>query len=63
MKNLTLISGKKYEGKYVALRSFSDKKAIASGKKLNDVIERAQKKGIKSPVLIFVPEKDHVHVY
>ena len=62
MKIFTLISVKKYEGKYVALRSFSDKKVVASGKKLNDVIERAQKKGIQSPVLIFVPQKDHAHV-
>ncbi len=63
MEKLTLVSGKKYEGKYVAFRSFNDKQIVASGKKLNEVMERAQKKGVRSPVLIFVPQKDHAYIY
>ena len=59
----TLVTGKRYKGRYVALKSFRDNKVIASGKKPDDVLERANKKGIPSPVLIFVPEKDTTHVY
>jgi hypothetical protein len=52
----TLVSNKKYAGKYVALKSFVENKVIASGKNPSEVIKRANKKGIKDPVLIFVPQ-------
>jgi hypothetical protein len=50
-------------GKYVALKSFVDKKVVASGNKPSEVAERAGKKGVKNPVIVFVPEKNISHVY
>lgn len=58
-----LVSQKKYLGKYVALQSFTINKVVASGENPSDVLERAQKKGHKTPVLLYVPEKALTHVY
>jgi len=64
MKPLTLLSSSnKYRGKYVALKSFSDREVIGSGVKAKTVLEAAQKKGIDEPVIFYVPEKDVVHIY
>lgn len=59
----TLVSDKKYKGKYVALKSFAENVVVASGKNPSEVMARANKKGVKEPVLVFVPEKPAVHIY
>lgn len=59
----TLVASKKYRGKYVALKSFRDKKVIASGKEPNAVMERASKKGMFASVIVFIPKDDAAHVY
>jgi hypothetical protein len=63
MNGKTYVNQKRYMGKYVALRSFVDKKVVASGKRPSDVAERAGKKGVKNPVIVFVPEKNISHIY
>lgn len=64
MKPRTLLSkGDKYRGKYVALKSFSSKTVIGSGTKPKTVLKAAQKKGVKEPVIFYVPEKDVKHIY
>jgi Family of unknown function (DUF5678) len=61
--NVLVKDGEKYSGKYVATRSFKDKAAVCSGKDLVDVLNRAKAKGVKDPVVFYVPEKDMVHIY
>ena len=63
MSPQVLVANKKYIGKYVAMKSFTDRTVVASGKDHDGVVDRAQKKGIMFPVVIFVPEKDMIHIY
>jgi len=51
---------KKYFGKYVALRSFSDNTVVASGTDPEAVMSRAKS---KKAVILFVPEKALACVY
>jgi orotate phosphoribosyltransferase-like protein len=52
---------KKYENLWVALTD--DDKVIASGKTLDEVIEKARKKGISEPVTLKVPDSRLEFVY
>ncbi|MBF0276024.1 MAG: hypothetical protein HQK84_12410 [Nitrospinae bacterium] len=63
MKKNVLVTQKNMEGKYVALKSYFDRTIIASGKDPLNVVKRVEKKGVKNSVLVYVPEKDTVHVY
>ena len=56
------LTNKECSGKYVATRSFNDKKVIASGKDPEKVIAKAEKI-CKSPVIFFVPRKNAIHIY
>jgi hypothetical protein len=58
-----LVTEEKYQGKYVALESFNKNKVVAWGDDPSKVIHQARKKGAKSPVLVFVPEKGVSYVY
>ncbi|MBA7645369.1 hypothetical protein ES703_53124 [subsurface metagenome] len=53
-----LLQEKKYKGKYVALRSASDKTVIAEGDDPSTVRKRASKKGVEEPLIFFVSEPD-----
>jgi ribosomal protein L14E/L6E/L27E len=58
MANQVLVCGRKYEGKYVALRSFDDNTVLACGKKPAVVMRKASKDAgsdVADPVLVFVP--------
>jgi len=64
MPSTVLINNsEKYGGKYVATKSFKSKQVISSGKTPASVFNAAQKKGIKNPVIFYVPEKGSVHIY
>jgi len=63
MECRVLVSDKKYNGKYVALQSFNDKTVVAWGKDPAKVVASAIKKGVAAPVIVFIPEEDHVCVY
>jgi len=54
---------KRYDGKYVAIRSFRDKRVISSGTDISRVINKARKKGVKDPIVFFVPKKGMVYIY
>ncbi|MDO9464159.1 MAG: DUF5678 domain-containing protein [bacterium] len=58
-----LVKEKKYSGQYVALKSFEDDTVISSGDHVNEVYEKAAKKGHNDPVIIYVPKKDMVQVF
>lgn len=63
MSKQVLITEEGYEGKYVAMRSISDRTIIASGDDPQAVIKEAYEKGITDPVLFFVPDHDITLVY
>ena len=52
---------KKYKNKWVALTP-NNKKVIASGKSLNDVLNLAGKKGVKEPTVFKVPSVQNLFV-
>ena len=62
MKPNVLVKNKKYEGKYVAMPSFNDRKVIASGKDATKVFERASQKGYNTPVILYAPKKDEIFI-
>ena len=60
----TLIKdGEKYGGNYVATRSFKDRSVVSYGTDPIKVFDEAIKKGVKDPVVIYVPKKGMVHIY
>lgn len=63
MTEHVLVAEDKYDGKYVALRSFADGEVVASGDDPVKVMEAAREQGVASPVLFFVPEHDMTFVY
>ncbi len=62
-KNQLLIRNKKFEGKYVALRSFTDNTVIAYGKDPSEVLAKAHSKGSEAPVVIFIPKEKTTYIY
>jgi len=58
-----LISEEGYEGKYVALRSMSDRTVIASGDDPEAVMKEVREQGADNPVIFFVPSHDITLVY
>ena len=55
--------GEKYCGEYVVTSSFRGKKVITHGEDPVKVYNTAKIKGIKEPVLIYIPQKDMIHIY
>lgn len=64
MPDLILLKNSgKYGGQFVALRSFQNKKVVSFGADPAVVCAKAQKKGVKDPVIFYVPKKGMVHIY
>ena len=62
MKNV-LLKDKKYSGRFVALKEFGNETVVAYGKDTNEALRKAKQKGFRDPVILFVPEKNMVHIY
>lgn len=62
MKNI-LVNTNKYNGKYVALKSFKDNTIVGVGNSPEIALKEANKKGDKEPVIIYIAEKNLVHIY
>jgi hypothetical protein len=60
---LLIKDGEKYGGKYVATKSFADKRVISHGNDPVKVFNDAKKKGHKDPVVFYVPPKGMVQIY
>ncbi len=58
-----LVKTDKFKGRYVALKSFKDNTVVGSGKNPAAALKAAKTKGIAEPVLVYVPEKELVHIY
>lgn len=63
MSKKVIVNNKKYVGKYVAMVSFNNKSVVASGKDPVKVKHRAEQKGVPSPVVMYVPDKDVYNVF
>ena len=59
----TLLKGKKYNGRYVAIKDFNDATVIGDGLSPREAYESAIKEGFLEPVILFVPHKDMVQIY
>jgi hypothetical protein len=58
-----LVKQKRYEGKYVAMPSFTDHKVITSGSDPDKAMKSALKKGITDPVIMFIPKDGMTYIY
>lgn len=58
-----LITDRKYNGRYVAIKDFTDSTVISDGKDPQEAYKKAIKKGFSDPVILFVPLKDMVQIY
>lgn len=54
---------KKYYGKYIITKSFTDTKVIASGKDIIKAYNRALKKGAENPVINYVFDPNIPHYF
>lgn len=65
MKNMkkVLLHSNKYNGKYVAIVSAEDHTLVGDGAIPEDALIKARKKGFKNPFIIYIPDKDSVHIY
>lgn len=61
--NILVKDGEKYGGKYVATKSFKDKRVISVGIDPAKVHKEAKSKGAEDPVIVFIPKKGMVNVY
>jgi len=58
-----LINSDEYNGQYVAIISADDNTIVGAGNTPDEALAEAQKKGIQNPFLLYVPDKDLVHIY
>jgi hypothetical protein len=58
-----LVTTDEYNGRYVAMKSFDDNTIVGVGDNPEEALKDAERKGFKNPVLLYIPEKDLVHIY
>ncbi|MEW6354974.1 MAG: DUF5678 domain-containing protein [Planctomycetota bacterium] len=63
MDCVVLQNGARYAGQYVATRSFQDRKVVSHGSDPSKVFDEARRKGVKEPVVFYVPKKGMVQIY
>jgi hypothetical protein len=63
MMEKVLVNSDEYNGQYVAIISPDDNTIVGAGDTPDKALAEAQKKGIQNPFLLYVPDKDLVHIY
>lgn len=58
-----LVNSNKYDGQYVAIISAEDNTIVGSGNTPEEALNEANKKGIQNPFLVYIPDKDVIHIY
>lgn len=58
-----LVNTNQSDGRYVALKSFEDTTVMGAGDEPEAAMKEARAKGCKYPVLLYIPEKELVHIY
>lgn len=59
----TLLNSAQYNGRYVAMKSFSDHAVVGDGETPQEAHEKAVKNGYMDPVMTFIPTKGMVQIY
>jgi len=57
-----LINTDEFNGRYVAMKSFDDNSIVGIGDTPEEALKDAERNGFKDPVLLYIPEKDVVHI-
>lgn len=60
---IALVNTHEFDGRYVAMKSFDDRTIVGAGDDPEAAIKDARSKGHEDPVIVYVPEKDMVHIY
>jgi len=58
-----LVKTEKFNGRYVAMKNFDDKTIVGVGDDPGKALRDAESKGHEDAVILYVPEKDTVHIY
>jgi hypothetical protein len=58
-----LVNSDKYNGQYVAMISAEDNTIVGSGSTPEEALNEAIKEGVQAPFLLYVPEREVVHIY
>ncbi len=58
-----MVTTDEFNGRYVAMKSFEDNAIVGVGDDPEKALKEAEAKGFKNPVLLYIPEKDLVHIY
>ena len=59
----TLLQTNKYNGRYVAMKSFEDHAIVGVGDDPEAALRDASAHGHENPVLLYIPEKEAVLIY
>ncbi len=63
MMERILVTTDEFNGRYVAMKSVEDNTIVGVGDDPEKALREAEEKGFKNPVLLYIPEKDLVHIY
>jgi len=58
-----LVTTDEFNGRYVAMKSVHDNTIVGVGEDPEKALRDAEEKGFKDPILLYIPEKDLVHIY
>ena len=58
-----LVTTNEFNGRYVAMKSFDDNSIVGVGDDPEKALKDAEAKGFKTPVLLYIPEEEVVHIY
>ena len=58
-----LVTTDKFNGRYVAMKSVDDNTIVGAGKDPEEALNEAEAQGFTDAVLLYVPERDVVHIY
>ena len=58
-----LVSTDEFNGRYVAMKNFDDNTIVGVGDDPEKALKDAESKGYKNPLLLYIPERDIVHIY
>lgn len=61
--NKILVNSDEYNGQYVAIKSVDDNTIIGFGNTPEEALNKAKEKGVTEPFLIYIADKDLVHIY
>jgi hypothetical protein len=58
-----LVTTDEFNGRYVAMKSVDDNTIVGVGDDPENALRQAEEKGFRNPILLYIPEKDLVHIY